>query len=68
MVQAVIDRFEEQKAVLLVGEAEQKVIFPRNCLPEGLQEGDYLQMEITYDREATTAARQEAAALLRELD
>ena len=28
MISAVIDRFEEDKVVLLVGEDEQKVVFP----------------------------------------
>ena len=32
MISAVIDRFEEDKVVLLVGEDEQKVVFPKNLL------------------------------------
>ena len=42
MISAVIDRFEEDKVVLLVGEDEQKVVFPKNLLDENLKEGDYL--------------------------
>ena len=64
---AVIDRFEEDKAVLLVGSAEKKVVFPAEELPEGLQEGDYIRLDISFDEEATRAAREEAAALLRDL-
>ena len=30
MISAVIDRLEEDKVVFLVGEVEQKVVFPRN--------------------------------------
>jgi hypothetical protein len=67
MAMAVIDRFEEDKAVLLVGSAEKKVVFPAEELPEGLQEGDYIRLDISFDEEATRAAREEAAALLRDL-
>lgn len=67
MAMAVIDRFEEDKVVLLVGSAEKKVVFPAEELPEGLQEGDYIRLDISFDEEATRAAREEAAALLRDL-
>ena len=67
MAMAVIDRFEEDKAVLLVGSAEKKVVFPAEELPEGLQQGDYIRLDISFDEEATRAAREEAAALLRDL-
>ena len=67
MAMAVIDRFEEDKAVLLVGSAEKNVVFPAEELPEGLQEGDYIRLDISFDEEATRAAREEAAALLRDL-
>lgn len=67
MAFAVIDRFEGKKAVLLVGEAEKEVVFPVSELPKGLNEGDYLKIDITYDKEATEAAQKEAAELLREL-
>ena len=63
MAMAVIDRFEEDKAVLLVGSAEKKVVFPAEELPEG----DYIRLDISFDEEATRAAREEAAALLRDL-
>ena len=42
MAFAVIDRFEADKAVLLVGEEEKKVVFPADELPVGLSEGDYI--------------------------
>lgn len=32
MISAVIDRFEEDKVILLVGEDEQKVIFPKKFI------------------------------------
>jgi len=62
-MQAVIDRFEENKAVLLVGEAEIPVVFPRRYLPENIGEGDYIKLEIFYDEVATQKANAEAKAL-----
>ena len=56
MISAVIDRFEEDKVVLLVGEDEQKVVFPKNLLDENLKEGDYLSIDIKYDEVATKKA------------
>lgn len=53
MISAVIDRFEEDKVILLVGEDEQKVIFPKNLLSDTLKEGDYLSIDIKYDEVAT---------------
>lgn len=67
MAFAVIDRFEEDQAVLLVGEEEKKVVFPADELPVGLSEGDYIRWEISFDEERTKEAREEAAARLKEL-
>ncbi|MDD4600330.1 hypothetical protein SDC9_11361 [bioreactor metagenome] len=64
---AVIDRFEEQIAVLLIGEDEIPVSWPRTALPEDVQEGDILQLTIAIDGEATQMARSEADNLLRQL-
>lgn len=66
-MQAVIDRFEENKAVLLLGDEEIKVIFPKRYLPDGLKEGDYLQMTLSYDEAATVAAKSESERLLRDV-
>jgi hypothetical protein len=42
---AVIDRFEGDQAVLLVGEKEVKLIVGRGALPLEAKEGDWLQIE-----------------------
>ena len=47
---AVIDRFEEDKAVLLVGDQERKLVVPRKSLPRGVKEGHWLKVEITGDK------------------
>lgn len=62
-MKAVIDRFEENKAVLLVGEEEISIVFPKKYLPQDSKEGDYLKLEISYDRELTKQAKLEAEAL-----
>lgn len=49
MLSAVIDRFEEDKAVLLVGDEEIKINFPRKLLDKKLKEGDYITLDIKYD-------------------
>lgn len=67
MIRAVIDRFEEAQAVLLVGEAERKLVLPRRYLPETLREGDHVTIAIRFDAAATENARREAEALLEEV-
>ena len=67
MATAVSDRFEADKGVLLVGDAETEVFFPASELPEGLSEGDYIRLDISYDEEATKAALAEAQALLHDI-
>ncbi|MBM6649707.1 DUF3006 domain-containing protein [Megamonas funiformis] len=67
MISAVIDRFEEDKVVLLVGEDEQKVVFPKNLLDKNLKEGDYLSIDIKYDEVATKKAVAEIEDLLKSL-
>lgn len=67
MISAVIDRFEENKAVLLAGDEEIKVNFPRALLDKNLKEGDYITIDIKYDAEATQKAKDEVAALLKSL-
>lgn len=67
MISAVIDRFEEDKVVLLVGEDEQKIVFPKNLLAKNLKEGDYLSIDIKYDEIATKKAVAEIEELLKSL-
>ncbi|WP_346687388.1 DUF3006 domain-containing protein [Megamonas hypermegale] len=68
MIYAVIDRFEEDKAVLLAGDEEDiKINFPRRLLDKNLKEGDYVTIDIKYDDEATQNAKEEVASLLNSL-
>ena len=66
---AVIDRFEGDQAVLLVGEDEDQLIVPRAFLPTGVKEGQWLQVDVEDDRvlsavidEAETAKAKERIA------
>ena len=66
MISAYLDRFEGNLAVLLLGEEEKKVNFPKAFLPEEVGEGDYLRIEISRDEEKTAEAEAEALRLLQE--
>lgn len=66
MISAYLDRFEGKLAVLLVGDEEKQVNFPKDCLPEDTGEGDYLKIEISRDEEKTAEAEAEALSLLQE--
>ncbi len=74
-VQAVVDRFEEDKAVLLVGEEEEQLVVSRAELPEGVKEGDWLRARIeddvllsaTIDEEETARAKSRIADKLERL-
>ncbi len=65
MISAYIDRFEEDFAVLYLGDEMKKVNFPKEFLPEGVGEGDYLRIDIAYDKETTDRAAQEALDLMK---
>ena len=72
---AVIDRFEGDQAVLLVGESERQVVVARNALPKGSREGHWLQVEfagdklarVTIDEAGTARAKERIAQKLERL-
>ena len=72
---AVIDRFEDGWAVLLVGDDERKVNVPKKALPRGAREGHWLQVELegeklisaAIDKEETARARQRVLEKLERL-
>lgn len=65
-IKAVIDRFEGDKAVLLVGEQETGITWPRELLPKS-KEGDILSIQITVDTAATEQAKAEADDLFEQI-
>ena len=72
---AVIDRFEGQFAVLLVGKNERRVNVPRQDLPRGAREGHWLRVRFEgsqvvsaeIDEEETARARDRIASKLEQL-
>jgi hypothetical protein len=66
-MKAVIDRFEEEYAVVLFGDDEIKVDIPRRLLPEGVQEGSWLKVSFVLDMEGTLAQKKKIKDLLDKL-
>ncbi len=66
-MRAVLDRFEEDSAILLFGDGELLVELPRKLLPPGAVEGDILTVSFEIDRRATAEQRRKIAGLLERL-
>lgn len=64
---AVVDRIEGASAVLLVCDETKQVIFPCECLPSEVKEGDHLIVAVAVDTERTQAAQAEAEDLLAQI-
>ncbi len=72
---AVIDRYEEDLAILLVGDMERKIVVPRKNLPAGATEGRWLKVELDgeklvsaiIDEQETAKARQRITDKLQQL-
>ncbi len=58
-ITATIDRFEEEMALLVVGEEQAVINVPRSYLPQGAGQGDVLRLEATLDREETNRRRED---------
>ena len=67
-VRIVIDRIEEDLAVLVLYEDDSvKFNLPLRYLPEGVREGDHLQMSFTGDEASREAEKKRIGDLLSEL-
>ena len=74
-MKAVIDRFEDGWAVLLVGDEARLLNVPRKLLPRGAREGHWLKVEIegdqlvsaAIDRDETARAKQRVTEKLERL-
>lgn len=66
-MKAVIDRFEGDKAILLLGDEEIQAVWPRKFLPDDAAEGHIVQVNFQIDHEATQAAQAEAESLLQQV-
>lgn len=67
-MRAFIDRFEGDKAVLLLGENEEiQIVLPRAWLPKEAVEGAVLRVDLTVDEQATQTTKDEIQALYNRL-
>nr|MBO2500308.1 DUF3006 domain-containing protein [Acidimicrobiia bacterium] len=57
-IKGVVDRFEGDLAVLLVGEDETELVVPRSELPAGAAEGTWLRLGLEVDQRATAEAEE----------
>ena len=67
-MKAVIDRFEGELAVLLLGDkGEFRLNFPLSLLPAGCKEGDILNLSIERDLAATEQTKERVTDLMEKL-
>lgn len=66
-IMAVLDRFEGDMAILLLGAENKKVQWPRELLPQDSREGQIFTISLDADHLATELARREVEELLREI-
>lgn len=66
-MKAVIDRFEGDQAVLLLGEREQQLVVSRSVLPQEATEGSWLRVYFDLDPEETETRRERVGGLLQKL-
>lgn len=66
-VKAVVDRFENEVAILLFEHLTHPVYLPKKLLPDGCQEGDILFFQIIRDKSASKQARRQISDLIKKL-
>ena len=64
VIEAYIDRIEDGRAILYLGENMENMVLPEHFLAGEVREGDYVNISISLDAEKTESARQEALELL----
>lgn len=73
-LQAVLDRFEGHKGVLLFGDSDmlgplagQELVLPKRLLPLGIREGDVVIVDLLTDAQATQQRETVARSLLEDI-
>lgn len=66
-MKAVVDRFEGDYAILLFGEKEIKVDFPKELLPKEVKVGNWLKITLTIDEKETAQQEKKISKLLDKL-
>lgn len=67
-LQAFVDRFEEDFAVLLLVEEGREILWPADHLPEGATEGDVISVHLTIDVAATRNTQDLISSLIDRLE
>ena len=66
-IKAVVDRFEGEYAILMVGDPEESVDFPKKLLPKGTKEGSWLWLDFELDPEGEEKQREKMKNLMDKL-
>ena len=66
-MKAVLDRFENDLAIILIGDEEQQIIVQKDMLPEGIKEGSWLKVNFEIDPESEDDQRTKIQNLLDKL-
>lgn len=66
-IKAVVDRFENEMAILLFEHLIHPVYLPKKLLPDDCQEGDILFFQILRDKSASRKARRRISGLIKKL-
>lgn len=65
---AFLDRFEDGKAILLLGDDQRRtIILPAELMPSEAREGSYLVISIRFDPELTAKSREEVERSIQKL-
>lgn len=68
-VRAVVDRIEDNGvAVLTIGDSKTTIDVPVAALPDGVSDGDHLQLKFSLDKEAKTSAEDKIAKLQQQME
>ena len=67
MLKAVIDRFEGNYAIVLVGDKEIKLDVLRELLPDGAKEGTWLKISFEINSEGEIEQREKISNLLEKI-
>ena len=67
-MKAVVDRIEDNVAVVLFSDAEIQVNIPTQLLPENTSEGSWLKIDIMLDEEGAKSQRSKIRSLLNKLE
>jgi len=66
-IKAVIDRIENEVAILFLEGWDEAILLPKKFLPRGSKEGEILSVQIDLDKTASRRGREQTAQLIRRL-